>query len=406
MPRLDPSVAYGLMNPTYAGKVAEVGGMLGGMAGKNIKARNDKAEAQRMAGMTTEGLLQAQREAASTPAEAIAAGMAQEKFGRETEDRKREERERKQQQAEKLARAKLSALGKRRAALLRAGKPEEAKAVALEMEEVAGGAMVEVGDYMEDVTADSAKRYLNVGGGKIFDAVKGEFVTDPTAEQVDSAGPELEPKDFLSNIRQQQKDSGTYTEESFQRFLSAIPEKGVYAAAKEELIPTDLSKAEAEASAGRVTDASRVLNNIDEIMELAPESAAGAVGQATLSGVPWTDFQALETKVNTLRANTAFDRLQKMRDQSKTGGALGQVSEKELALLQDNLAALNPSSKTFREDLAVIKQAYQRIIDIEMGPDGGSPNYRTGPDGRVFYRDATSGIVYDYETGQPVSKRG
>ena len=170
------------------------------------------------------------------------------------------------------------------------------------------------------------------------------------------------------------------------------------------LKPVDVVKEAAGASASKVTDASRVLGVIDDMLALAPESAAGAVGQAALSAVPWTDYQALETKTNTLRANTAFDRLQKMRDSSKTGGALGQVSEKELGLLQDNLAALNPTSKTFRQDLEVIKQAYQRIIDIEMGPDSGSPNYQTGPDGRVFYRDATSGIVYDYATGDPVPK--
>ena len=165
------------------------------------------------------------------------------------------------------------------------------------------------------------------------------------------------------------------------------------------LKPVDVVKEAAGASASKVTDASRVLGVIDDMLALAPESAAGAVGQAALSAVPWTDYQALETKTNTLRANTAFDRLQKMRDSSKTGGALGQVSEKELGLLQDNLAALNPTSKTFRQDLEVIKQAYQRIIDIEMGPDSGSPNYQPRPDGRAIHRYATTGIVRAYDTG-------
>ena len=399
MARLDAGLTQGLMNPTYQKELGQVGGMLGGLGGQMRQTRQDKEKAQGMAGLTTEGLLAAQRQAAATPAEAISAGLAQEQFGQQQADRKKTERAEKQTQAEKLAGSQLSAMGVRHKALVKAGKTEEAGKLLTQMEEIAKGAMVELSDYVEDVDS-SSNRYMNIGGGVVFDSESGKFINNETGETEDADS--MNENEFAKTIFQNKE---AYTPESWAEYSKGITEKGVRESSK-VLKPIDVAREAAGDSASKVTDASRVLGVIDDMLSLAPESMAGAVGQATLSGVPWTDYQALETKTNTLRANTAFDRLQKMRDSSKTGGALGQVSEKELALLQDNLAALKPTSKTFRQDLEVIKQAYQRIIDIEMGPDSGSPNYQTGPDGRVFYRDATSGVVYDYATGNPIPKRG
>lgn len=399
MARLDAGLTQGLMNPTYADKLGQAGGMLGGLGGQMRQTRQDKEKAQGMAGLTTEGLLAAQRQAAATPAEAISAGLAQEQFGQQQTDRKKAEREAKQLQAEKLAKSQLSDMGIRHKALVKEGKTAEAAKLLTQMGEIAKGAMIEVGDFVEDVDS-SSNRYMNIGGGVVFDSESGKFINNETGETEDADS--MNENEFAQRIFQNKE---AYTPESWAEYSKGITEKGVRESSK-VLKPVDVVKEAAGASASKVTDASRVLGVIDDMLSLAPESMAGAVGQAALSGVPWTDYQALETKTNTLRANTAFDRLQKMRDSSKTGGALGQVSEKELALLQDNLAALKPTSKTFRQDLEVIKRAYQRIIDIEMGPDSGSPNYQTGPDGRVFYRDATSGVVYDYATGNPIPKRG
>lgn len=46
-------------------------------------------------------------------------------------------------------------------------------------------------------------------------------------------------------------------------------------------------------------------------------------------------------KLETLQSVVAFDRLQQMREASPTGGALGAVSERELALLQSSMGALS-----------------------------------------------------------------
>ena len=74
-----------------------------------------------------------------------------------------------------------------------------------------------------------------------------------------------------------------------------------------------------------------------------------------------TDFAA---KLDTLKANIGFDRLQKMRDESPTGGALGQVSEMELRQLNAALGSLeqNQSPQQLQENLKRIRDHYIRAV--------------------------------------------
>lgn len=58
----------------------------------------------------------------------------------------------------------------------------------------------------------------------------------------------------------------------------------------------------------------------------------------------------MEADLDTIKANIGFDRLQMMRDASKTGGALGGIAVQELNLLQSTIASL--SVKQGRENLA------------------------------------------------------
>ena len=61
----------------------------------------------------------------------------------------------------------------------------------------------------------------------------------------------------------------------------------------------------------------------------------------------------------TIQANIAFDRLQQMREASKTGGALGAVSERELDLLMNAYGNINQSTSPER-----LKENLQTIKDI------------------------------------------
>lgn len=82
-------------------------------------------------------------------------------------------------------------------------------------------------------------------------------------------------------------------------------------------------------------------------------------------GLPGTAGFDLQATIDTIQANLAFDRLQEMRDASKTGGALGAVSERELNLLQSAVESLQvgQSPERLKANLERVKRHYQRFID-------------------------------------------
>lgn len=84
-----------------------------------------------------------------------------------------------------------------------------------------------------------------------------------------------------------------------------------------------------------------------------------------VSAIPGTEAYDLKADVDTLLANAGFDRLQEMRDNSPTGGALGAVSERELALLQASAQNLlnSQSKEQFIKNLASFKEQRTRTIE-------------------------------------------
>ena len=62
-----------------------------------------------------------------------------------------------------------------------------------------------------------------------------------------------------------------------------------------------------------------------------------------VSAVPGTPAHDLKNTLTTIRANVGFNELQKMREASPTGGALGQVTNRENELLQSVLGSLEQS---------------------------------------------------------------
>jgi hypothetical protein len=69
---------------------------------------------------------------------------------------------------------------------------------------------------------------------------------------------------------------------------------------------------------------------------------AGITGiRGKVPDIPGTDAADARALLNTLKSQVAFDVLQDMRNNSKTGGALGNVSDAEGRRLESNLAALD-----------------------------------------------------------------
>jgi len=83
----------------------------------------------------------------------------------------------------------------------------------------------------------------------------------------------------------------------------------------------------------------RVLSSIDELLPKVGEFTTGF--GSMLSGIPRSDARAFAAELATLKANIAFNELAAMRAASLTGGALGNVSNVELELLESTLGALD-----------------------------------------------------------------
>jgi hypothetical protein len=90
--------------------------------------------------------------------------------------------------------------------------------------------------------------------------------------------------------------------------------------------------------------ATRALADIEDVRSMVSGWTTG-FGADALAAVGGTDARTLQGKLNTLKANIAFNELAQMREASKTGGALGSVSDKEAKLLESSLGALDQGLK-------------------------------------------------------------
>jgi len=105
-----------------------------------------------------------------------------------------------------------------------------------------------------------------------------------------------------------------------------------------------------------------VNSHIDKALNLIGPFSTGAAGW--FAGMPNSDAGKLRNELDTIRANVGFDKLQNMRDNSPTGGALGQVSELENRLLQAVNGALDPmQSDQLETNLVAIKELYSQVLE-------------------------------------------
>ena len=131
------------------------------------------------------------------------------------------------------------------------------------------------------------------------------------------------------------------------------------------LATEEMGRATAEGRKNTLYQANNMIETTDKAIEQlgAGVLTAGESGRfaAKIPGVRQYRID-LENTISTLKANQAFQTLQKMREASKTGGALGQVSERELTLLQNALTALdiNPSDEQLKRNLEKVKSHWER----------------------------------------------
>lgn len=119
--------------------------------------------------------------------------------------------------------------------------------------------------------------------------------------------------------------------------------------------------AASEATTGRLENLIDSTANVMTTIEKAKGQVSGTTAGMGGRLLGWTTSATdLEETLNTVKANLGFDRLQQMRNESKTGGALGQVAVKELDRLEAARASLNraQSPEQLKSNLDNVYQAY------------------------------------------------
>ena len=156
----------------------------------------------------------------------------------------------------------------------------------------------------------------------------------------------------------------------------AIPIKGskAYREATTAQTGERLKKTQAQNTANIVTD------EVNRILGLTQESVLPTTGMvgSFLSSVPGTAARDIRGLLDTIRANVGFDKLQQMRAASPTGGALGQVSERENLLLQATLGNLE-QSQSRQQFLENLKRLHNVFLDTVHGPGQGPQRYTLRP---------------------------
>ncbi len=154
-----------------------------------------------------------------------------------------------------------------------------------------------------------------------------------------------------------------------------------------------------EAEAKQTNIQAAAVQNITDTIDvvdrlLADENLDKGFGISGLSAnIPGSDAADIQAQLQTLKARLGFDQLQKMRAASPTGGALGQVSERELGFLQSTIQSLdaNQSDEQARENIKLVGESLRRWkATINPLPEGFIDNGDgtfTMPDGTIVERE-------------------
>jgi hypothetical protein len=113
------------------------------------------------------------------------------------------------------------------------------------------------------------------------------------------------------------------------------------------------------------------IKQAEDILNESPFLSSGLIGQMT-KDIEASPSGQLESLYDSIGAKLGFDQLQIMRENSPTGGALGQVSDTENKLLKSTIASLKtglPKDQQLR-NLEKIKQHTAAIIYGAVDKDG------------------------------------
>lgn len=146
--------------------------------------------------------------------------------------------------------------------------------------------------------------------------------------------------------------------------------------------PEDTTKTDAAAAEQRRTSTNLVLDEIGIARDLVAgqeglNRTTGPIG-AVLSRIDSTRAGQLKNRLETIKANIGFDKLQSMREASPTGGALGAVSEFENRLLQAVHGSLvqSQTAEDLLYNLDRLETLYNRVINEGIPEEEARAMYR------------------------------
>ena len=127
-----------------------------------------------------------------------------------------------------------------------------------------------------------------------------------------------------------------------------------------------------------------VLEDIGRIEAVAKEAflPVAGLGATALSSIPGTAAANTMMLLEGIKANIGFDKLSEMRKESATGGALGQVTVREIELLQATFGSLSQaqSSEQFNKTLGRLKTQYVDMLS-KLPPEAAARLGATGQGG-------------------------
>jgi len=208
-----------------------------------------------------------------------------------------------------------------------------------------GPSAVQEYDFYQNLTPDNKKTFLQIKRAQ------------PNAKFVDT-GPTVDVFDPITAQPIAQIDKGLAPKDQ----PSAI---GEAATVKADVALASKKKAFKPKAKSTILDLERqtstVNRNIDEALATISPFSTGAA--SWFKFMPNSEAGKLDRILGTIKANVGFDKLQRMRDNSPTGGALGQVSELENKLLQAVNGALDPTQRDLLEtNLSEIKRLYTEVL--------------------------------------------
>lgn len=156
----------------------------------------------------------------------------------------------------------------------------------------------------------------------------------------------------------------------------------------------------------------RAVSAVDNAISKIGATTAGFIG-SKVSGIEGTKAFDVKSILQTIQAIIGFDELKTMRAESPTGGALGQVSERELEFLQSTIANLNQGQTPaqLRDNLNIVRKALleskTRLMEAYVQDYGSLEGFEQGsPSNRQKIPADTSGEPLSFSSEEQAEAAG